>query len=307
MNRHEGRHEHRQSAQPELHGRQHRRAAQVELEPHRLKDRKLHRRRPRPPAQRQGNCETCQADQEHRHQRARHHGAQHRHLQMPENRPRRHPQRGRQTEPLRRNALPPRQDHSDRQRQVEEYMRQHDTMEPVDRNMRQPQRPQRAVHDPRPSEYREQPEHGHDHRQQERRPHQRNQQPSARKSPARQRPRHRHRQSHGQNCRNGGLHDGKAHGCPIRRTKRCRPAAQQHDHQCSQRQKRKDRRNGDPRPPHRDSAARHSSSAPARAAAASSALISNVFSGRISVAKPSGNPAAGVTAGYIQFVVGIAP
>ncbi len=67
-------------ADRELDEREQGRAGEVEVEAHRLVDRKLQRRRPRPAAEGQRHRKAGHAEQEHQHERAGHHRAQHRRL-----------------------------------------------------------------------------------------------------------------------------------------------------------------------------------------------------------------------------------
>ncbi len=72
--------QHRHDAQQDLYPPQHRGAREVEIEPERLKDRQLQRRRPRPAAHGQGHREGGRADQKDHQKRAGQHRAQHRTL-----------------------------------------------------------------------------------------------------------------------------------------------------------------------------------------------------------------------------------
>ena len=65
------------------------------------------------------------------------------------------------------------------ERQVEEDMRQHNPVQPVDVEPRPAQRRQDPVHQSRAAEDRDQPQHGDDHRQDEGRAHQRHQRAAA--------------------------------------------------------------------------------------------------------------------------------
>ena len=123
----------------ELDERQERGAVEVELEPKRLIYRQLHGGRAWPAAKREGNRKAHGADHEDHQRGTRHHLPQHRPFEMPVHGARIHAEARRQAKALGRDFLPALQDEPRRQRKVEEDMSQDDAMEPVDRNLRQPQ------------------------------------------------------------------------------------------------------------------------------------------------------------------------
>ena len=215
------------------------------------------------------------------------------------------PQRGGKAKAFRRDALPSGQDHAHRQRQVEKDMRKNDAMKTIDGYRRKSHRLQRAIQQALAAENGQQPQNGRDHRQKERRAHQRNQHLPPGKATPRQGPRHWDSKAHGQQRRNRCLKHGKPYRGPVGSGQRSFISPRQHRPQGAQRQQAKGGGNRHPGPDQRASAARHASNAPGRSFAASSADSSRDVSGTISVSNPSGSPEAGVTAGYIQFVVGI--
>ena len=164
---------------------------------------------------------------------------------------------------------------------------------------------QRAVDQTIAPEDRQQPGDGGDDRQDEGRAHEQDQRVPSRKPAAGQRAGHGDCQQRAEQRRKGSLKDGEAQGRPVggRRPARA-PRPPQHGGQGGEDQHgdRQGRRAADPQ---RESAARHSSSAASRVAGTSPGAIRRDWSGWMSDPNPSGRPFSGITAGYIQLVVGI--
>ncbi len=282
-------------AERRLQQRQTRGMRQVEVEAHRLIDRQFQRRRPRPAAQDQRHGKGGQAQREHRRGRPGQHLAQHRTFQMARDVAGGEGQALGQPQPLGRDRLPALQDHPGGKRQVQEDMRQHHALHPVDRDRRQPEGGEDDIHRPLPPEQRQQAHDRDGHRQQEGRAHHHDHRPPPGKPPPCQRLGQGHRQRHRQGRRHRRLHQREAQRTRIGRGKRQPPRRPGHRHQG--RSDHHERRSA-----YCDSAACHSASAALRIASASSAVISRDFSGRW-VSNPAGRGIA--VAGYIQFVVGI--
>ena len=124
--------ERHRAAERELDQREPGGAAEVEVEAQRLVDRELDRGRPRPAAEGQRHRERGHAEQEHQHEGARQHLAQHRRLDAAEHVAGGEAELRRKPELLGRNGEPALQQQPRNQRHVEEDMREHHPAQPVD-------------------------------------------------------------------------------------------------------------------------------------------------------------------------------
>ena len=182
-------------------------------------------------------------------------------------------------------------------------MGQHHAVQPIDRDRWQAQGFQRLVQHPTSPIQANQAQDRHDHRQQERRAHQQDQRPAPKKAAARQGAGHGQGQQAGQQRRQRRLRQRKAQSGPV-------GGAQRHTlglHGQRQCRSQHQRRNAACQRPsaYCERTVCHSSTAGLRAASASTEVSSSDFAGVIRVSNPTGRPAAGVLAGYIQLVVGI--
>src|SRR6056297_975706 len=210
--------------------------------------------------------------------------------------------------------------------EVEEDVREQNAGQPVDVEPRQADG-REAVRDPAgaPPDRRD-AEGRADHRQQERRAEQQHRRLAPRKAPARERQRQRRAAGDRERGRERGLEEGELDRPPVRtgeagpaaaatQPRRRRRAERRRQRQRQRRAAREEGEGGRGRaseagPPaggaHRLSASRKSAIASGRASRAASGESRSEVLGVTSVSKPSGRPPSGVTAGYIQFVVGIA-
>ena len=186
-------------------------------------------------------------------------------------------------------------------------MRQNNAVQTVNLNGRQTDPSQRNTQPAIAPEDGQQPKHRHDHRQNEGRAQNGDQYTAPGEMSSRKRAGHRDRQCHAETGRQYRLKNCKSNGRPVRRTQaiaRLRPPENGGD--CTQNDRGDQSRRGKPKGrAYWLSAPSHSAKACSRRAGASSAGTISALSGVISVSNPSGKPSAGVTAGYIQFVVGI--